>query len=219
MNWARVMMKDLRSEARAREAFTAMMLVALVSLTVALLAFHDESGPEVASGALWLALSFAAALGLARTFGAEHDRGTASTLLTLPVERGVLYLGKMAASFVLLLVVAAVVVPAFVLIAGTPLGPSAWGLVPLFVLGALGFAATGTTLSALAAQTRGRDLLLPVLLFPLLVPLLVATVHGTHDVLHGEPFAQWRPELLLLAGYDLAFIAASVPLFEFAVEG
>ncbi len=219
--WVRLALKDVRVEARGRETLLAMALVGFASVAVGLLAFHDAAAEsaEVASGVLWIALSFAAALGLARAFGAEKDRGTLDTLLTLPIERGTVYLAKAASSFLLLLVVAFVTVPAYIFAAGLAV-PAQWpALVALFVLGALGLAATGTMLSALAAQTRSRDLLLPVLMFPLLVPLLIATVHGTHDVLHGEPFSEWRSEILLLAGYDIAFLAASIPLFEAAVEG
>lgn len=218
--WARLALKDLRVEVRGRETALPMLLVGATAVTVGLLAFHDHAGgsADVASGLVWLALAFAASVGLGRAFGAERDGGTLETLLALPLERGTLYAAKAASGFALLLLVALVVVPAYFLVDGTGL-PRQWGALALLVaLGTLGLAATGTMASALAAQARGRDLLLPVLLFPLLVPLLVATVHGTHDVLHDEPFAQWRGEMLLLAGYDLAFLAASALLVDHALE-
>lgn len=218
------MEKDLRAEMRGRETMLAMALIALLVVVIGLLAFHHQhedahARSEVASGILWMGLSFAAALGLARAFGAEKDRGTLDTLLTLPVERGSIYVGKTMASFAIVLFVALLTVPLYLVASGDALPAGAWGLIPVFVLGALGLAATGTMLSALAAETRGRDLLLPVLLFPLIVPLLIATVHATHDVLSGQPFSAWRAELMVLAGYDLAFLAAATLLFEAAVEG
>jgi heme exporter protein B len=218
--WARLALRDLRIEARGRETALPMLLVGATALTIGLLAFHDHAGgsADVASGLVWLALAFAASVGLGRAFGAERDRGTLDTLLTLPVERGTLYLAKAASAFALLLLVAVLVVPAYFLVEGAA-PPAQWPALALLVaLGTLGLAATGTVASALAAQTRGRDLLLPVLLFPLVVPLLVATVHGTHDVLHGEPFREWRGEVLLLLGYDLAFLATSVLLIDHALE-
>lgn len=215
-DWIAVARKDILAEARSRETLLPLFLLALLVGAVGILALHDVADPAVAASAvLWIALSFASAVGLARAFGTERDRGTLDTLLALPVDRASLFFGKTLASFALLLTVAFVVMPIHALITGEALaGPA---LVLFVVLGSLGLAAVGTILSALAAQARTRDLMLPVLLFPLLVPLLIAAIHGTLDVLHGEAFPEWRPELLLLAGYDLAFLAAGALLMEQAV--
>lgn len=217
MAWLRVAAKDARVELRARDALQAVLLTGLLVVVVGLLAFHDvEERASVAAGVLWIGLAFAASLGFARAFGAERDRGTLDTLLALPVERGHVYLGKVASSFLTVLVVALVLVPVY-LVAGREPVPAQWpALLLLLALGALGLAATGGMLSMLAAQARSRDALLPVLLAPLAVPLLLAAVHGTMDLLANESFAQWRPELLLLVGYDVAFLAASTLLFEAA---
>jgi heme exporter protein CcmB len=208
--------KDILSEARSRETLVPLLLLALLVGAVGVLSLHEVGDRAVvASATLWMALSFSAALGLARAFGTERDRGTIDTLLTLPMERTSLFFGKTAASFALLLLTALAVLPVYAGITGDALGAP---MLPVFVvLGALGLAATGTILSALAVQARSRDLMLPVLLFPLLVPLLIAAVHGTQDVLNGLPFDAWRPEVLLLVGYDLAFLAAGALLMEQAV--
>lgn len=220
MSWARVAMKDIRIEARSRGTLVPVLLMGLLVVAVGVLSYHEvHERDAVAAGILWTGLSFAAALGLARAFGSEADRGTLDTLLSLPMDRASLYLGKTVASFALVLAAALVVLPAYLLASGDAFAPSWTGLLALVVLGSLGLAATGTMLSILTAQARSRDILLPVLLFPLLAPLLIATVHGTLDVLAGEPFAAWRPEVLLLAGYDLAFLAASALLFDAATEG
>lgn len=197
-----------------------MLLVTATAITIGLLAFHDHAGEdaEIAAGVLWLALAFAASAGLSRAFGGERDRRTLETILALPVERGTLYLAKVASSALTLLVVALVAVPAYFLFDGGALPPGFAVLMLVVVLGVVGLCAAGTMASALAAQARGRDLLLPVLLFPLVVPLLVAAVHGSHDALHGGGFAEWRGEVLLLAGYDVAFLAACTLLFDLALE-
>lgn len=216
--WLRVAAKDLRVELRARETLLPLALTALLVVAVGALAFHDvHERSAVAAGTLWIGLAFAAATGLARSFGAERDRGTLDTLLSLPLDRSAVYLGKALASLASLLVVALLVLP-LLFAAGAPF-PAQWAALLLVVLlGCAGLAATGTMLSLLAAQARGRDLLLPVLLLPLVVPLLIAAVHGTLDLLDGRPFAEWRPELLLLLGYDVAFAAASALLFESALD-
>lgn len=216
MSWMAIARKDLLAEARGRETLVPVLLTALLAALVALLALHDVADRAAAFAAVvWTSLAFAAALGLARAFGAETDEGTLDTLLALPVERTSLMLGKLAATFTVVLLAAMVVVPLQLVATGDASFPPA--LLAILVLGALGLALAGTMLSVLAAKTRTRDAMLPVLMLPLLVPLLLAALHGTMDVLRGEPFAAWRPELLTLAGYDLALGAACALLFEEAV--
>lgn len=216
--WAHVARKDIREEARGRETLVPTLLVALLVAAVSLVAFHDVHDREaVAAGTLWVALAFASAVGMARALGAEKDRGTLETLLVLPIERGSVYAGKALALLATLLVVALVVAPSY-LVASGDAWPAQWPmLVVLVALGAVGLAAVGTVLSALVANTRTRDVLLPVLLLPVLVPLLLSGIHGTLDVLAGEPFAEWRPELLVLAGYDIIALAGGWLLFDAAV--
>jgi len=205
-------------ELRARETLVPVLLVGLLVVAVGLLAFHDvEQRVPIAAGVLWLALAFAAAVGMARAFGAEKDRGTLDVLLGLPVDRGHVYFGKVAAAFLLLLVVALVTAVTYVVVSGEGVSGNLLALAALLALGSLGLAATSVMLSLLATQARARDALLPVLLLPLLIPLLLAGTHGTEDVLSNAPFAQWRGELFLLIGYDVAFLAASWMLFDAAV--
>lgn len=216
MTWLAVARKDLLSELRSRDTLLPLLLLALLVGAVGMLALHDvHDRTVVASAIVWTALAFAASLGLARAFGAERDRGTLDTLLSLPIDRTALFVGKTLASLVLLALTALVVVPLYGFATGDALGGGAFFL--FLALGCVGLACTGTMLSALAAQARTRDLLMPVLLLPLVVPLLIAAVHGTQDALRGAPFAEWRGELTLLAGYDLAFFAAGALLFEQAV--
>lgn len=218
MSWVAIARKDLLAEARGKDTLLPVLLTSLLVAAIGLLAFHDaDDRADVGSAIVWTSLAFAAGLGMARAFGAERDRGTLDTLLTLPLSRASVLAGKIASGLVLVLLAALVVVPAFLLADGAALPPAWPALLAFLLLGALGLATTGAMLSALSSQARSRDLLLPVLLFPLLVPLLIAAVHGSADVLRGEAFAEWRPELLLLAGYDLAFLAASALLIEQAV--
>lgn len=216
MSWIAIARKDITIELRSRETLVPLLLLALLVGAVGLLAFHDvHDRAVVASGILWTALSFAAALGLARAFGHERDEGTLDTLLALPFDRAAIFLGKTLASYLTLLATALVIVPIYIVASGDAMASPM--LVAFVLLGTLGLAAVGTILSALAVHARARDIMLPVLLFPLIVPLLIASVHGTQDVLMGAASAQWRPELMLLAGYDLAFLAAGALLADQAV--
>lgn len=218
-HWLAFAAKDARVELRSRATLLPALLIGLLVVVVGLLAFHDvPQRTLVASGVLWIGLAFAAALSLPRAFGHERDRGTLDLLLTLPAGRGALFLGKLAASLATILLVALVLVPVYLVAQGEPIPPQWPGLLLILALGAFGLATTGTMMSALAAGARGRETLLPVLLVPLLVPLLLAAVHATQDALAGAAFAAWRAELLVLAGYDVAFLAASLLLFDEVIE-
>lgn len=211
MSW-RLASRELRLEWRTREALLPLTLLSVLVVTVGLLSFHDHAGaPETSAAILWSALALAASVGSGRAFVAEADRGTLDPLLALPVERSSIYLAKATnATLVTLLVGAAAVALQMVLGASVPAG--AWlPLVAVVLLGALGLAATTTMVGALAAQARTRELLLPILALPLLLPLLISAVHGTHNALTGEPLAA---ELMVLAGYDIAFLGVSALLAD-----
>lgn len=212
--------KDARVELRARELLSATMMLGFLVVAVGLLAFGGGAGrADAAAGVLWIGFAFASALGFGRAFLAEKDRGTWDALLSLPVERGSLYLGKVASNLGLLLVVAIVAVPAYFAIARVAWSPASIAIVAIVVaLGCTGLAASGTILAALAAETRARETLVPVLLAPVALPVLIAAVAGTREALAGAGFPAVRGELMLLLGYDVALLAASWLLFDYVVE-
>jgi heme exporter protein B len=208
----RLVAREARLEWRTRETTLPLALLAALVVTVGLLAFHEESGrPETMAAVLWSALALAASVGNARSFVAESDRRTLDNLLTLPVERSTLYLAKAATSAALTLAVGAAALLAQVAV-GATVPASAWpGVAAILLLGAVGLAATTTMVGALSAQARTRDLLLPVLALPLVLPLLISCVHGTLHALDGSSYL---PEALVLAGYDLAFLGVSALLTD-----
>lgn len=212
-----IALKDLRVEARARELAAAGLLTGFLAVAIGAVALGDAADkPAVVAGVLWLALSFAACLSLARGFTAEVDRGTLEILLLLPVERGALYAGKALASFALLAALAVVLVPVAIVFLGAA-SATALAALPVVLLGVAGLAAAGTLLASLAAHTRAREALLPVLLLPVALPVLLAALPATRAALAGG--AVEVSDLSLLAGYDIALLAVSYLLFEFAAEG
>ena len=214
--WALVA-KDLLVEWRSKEVFSAMVLYVTVVLVVYNFAFEfrRDTVAALAPGVLWTAVIFAGLLGLGRTFAAEQDQGTLEGLLLCPVDRGLIFLGKLLASLLFMLLVEALIVPLFVTLFDVPLSIPA--LVPLLLLGSFGFAILGTLFAAMAAHTRARELLLPLLLLPLVVPVVIAGVRGTQVLVSGEgSLSAW---LNLLAGFDLIFLGVVYPLFEYGLEG
>ena len=213
--------KDLRIEWRTKESVPAMTLF---TITVYVL-FHfgldrDSLDGELASGVLWVTVLLAAVIGVSRLFAAEREQGGIEGLLLAPVDRTALFVAKAAVLFLYLCVVELVAVPAFaLLLLGPGLGGAFPELLAILLLGNVGIAAVGALVSALAAETRARELIVPLLLLPLLVPLLISCAQATEPLLRQdagpEDLARW---LGLLSLYDVVFVLVSVAVFDFLLE-
>jgi heme exporter protein B len=212
--------KEVLVELRARETVLAGAVFALLVLVIFNFAFdlRVENVAEVAPGVLWVTVTFAGVLSLGRAFARERDRRTLDGLLLAPVDRSALYLAKVFASFGSMLLVEVVAVPAFVALFNVRVEP---GLLVLgLLLGTLGLAGVGTLFAAIAAHTRAREVLLPLLLFPIQVPVILATVKTTGAAIRIPGVApadvgQW---LGLLVAFDALFLALSIVLFEFTIS-
>lgn len=213
-----ILQKDLRTELRAKDIFAAMAYFSLLVVVIFnfALELRDVSLDAVAPGILWVSFSFAGILGLNRTFVREQERGAIEGLMLCPMDRSAIYLGKFAGNVIFMLLVEALTVPIFaVLFNLTTLGP---GLIPALLLGTIGFAAIGTLFAALAVNTRTREVMLPVLLFPLLVPIIIAAVKATGFAISGRGFDPAVPWLNLMVAFDLIFVVVSYLVFGFALE-
>ena len=216
-----ILRKDLLLELRTKESVPAMTLF---TLTVYVL-FHfgldrDSLDGELASGVLWVTLLLAAVIGVTRLFAAEREQGGIDALLLAPVDRTALFLAKASALFLFLVAVELVAVPAFgLLLLGPGLGGTLPELLAILLLGNLGVAAVGALVAALAAETRARELIVPLLLLPLLVPLLIACAQATEPLLRQdqgpEDLGRW---LGLLTLYDVVFVLLSVAVFDYLLE-
>ncbi len=210
--------KELQVEWRTKETLSAMLVFALLVLVIFNFAF-DLQGVDIrvfGPGVLWVAFSFSGIIGLGRSFAAERDRGSLDGMLLAPVDRGAIFLAKAFANFLFILAMEVVTLPLFVILFNVPI--EWFPLVGYILMGTLGFAAVGTLLSAIAASTRMRDVMLPVLLFPVLVPLLVASVKLTQGALQGLPFSDYQGWFNLLLAYDVIFLVVAYLVFEFVVE-
>lgn len=210
-----ILWKDLLLEFRRRELIGTMLIFTLLVIVVFTFALDlaAEYAPVVAPGALWVAYIFAGTLGLGRGFSAEVDAGTLEGLLLAPVNRSALYLAKVLGSAALMLVVEAISIPIFVAFFNLPVVQVA--LLPVFLLGTIGFAAVATLFAALAANTRAREVLLPILLFPVATPVVIAGVKATTGILEGTGPGPW---LSLLVAFDAIFGAVAFLIFEYVVE-
>jgi len=210
--------KDLLAEKRTREILGTMLVFALTVILIFVFAFDlsVEMRRKAAAGVIWVTLCFAGSISLNRTMGLEKDREGFDSLLLAPVDRTAIYFGKALVNWLYLLITAAIVVPVYSLFNNTSL--FSWGVLGVILLGTLGYILTGTLLSSLAIQLRARDMLLPVLLFPVVIPLLLAAVRASTILLQGGSTTELGTWLLMLAGYDLLFSAVGVLLFDKIIE-
>lgn len=215
--WA-VAMKDLRAELRAKEVFGTMAAFSVLAVIVFGLAF-DLRVPDAASvapGVLWVVVLFGGVLGLNRSFGAEADRGTLAALLLAPMDRSAIYFGKFLAGLVFMLVTVALVLPVILVIFDVSLFQPL-NLLGLF-LGIVGYVGVGTLFAALTASTRARESMLPILLLPVMIPVFVAGVGLTSNLLDGRSLAAVQRWLWMLAGYDVVFLAVAYLVFDMIWE-
>lgn len=215
---AALVWKDVLAELRTRELVTSMSLVAFLALVVQGLAVGSAPPPAVTAAILWITVVFAATLGLARSQALEHDRQALSGVLLTPVGRGTLFLAKAAANLLLTLLIMAVIVVAETVLVAPDLGRRIGLVVLPLGLGGVGFAATGTLLGAIAAATRLREVLLPILLVPVTLPAIVVSLSGVTAALEGGPFAAVLKSAGFLAAFDVIVLVLGVWLFEYVVE-
>jgi heme exporter protein B len=181
---------------------------------------HAQQGPleDSMPGLLWVTFVLAGVLGLGKAFGQEKENGCMDGLLLTPLPRGLLYLGKMASTTLFLLVMLALLLPLCGLLFQVNLAGIWLPLAGVLLAGAIGFSSLGTLLGGITSSLRGKEVLLPILLFPLLVPLLLVVVHLTTAILTGEPLADQTGWLQLLAAFDAIFLIVSYLVFEFVME-
>src|SRR5437660_2104104 len=211
-----IVWKDIRCELRSKQTWIGMGRVGLLVLVIFNFAFdlRVDDIAAVAPGALWVAFVFASLLGLGRTIAAEREKGSMDRLLLCPVDRKAIYLAKLLGNMLFIGVVEIVALPIFAALFDVPLFVGA--LLPIVLLSTLGIAALVTLFSAMAAATRARDLSLPILVFPLIVPIVIGAVRATGTLL--APAVNEPPWLGLIAAFDVIFLTVSMLTFEYVVE-
>ncbi len=214
-----ILQKDLQIEWRTRESISTVFVLGVLLLVVFTVA-HDappEAAPALAPAVLWVTFVFTGLLGIQRGFLLERENDCLAGLLTSPVDPAAIYVGKLLGNVVLLGVVQAVVLPLVGLFLHVDLLPPLPGLVLVCLLGNVGFASLATLFAAIAVRTRAREMMLPLLLLPLLVPVLIGAVTVTRAVLAGG-IAEAREGIAVLVSFDVIFVVAGWLLFAYVVR-
>ena len=210
--------KDLAAEIRSRELISAMLVFSLLVVLIFNFALElDRAAREnVAAGVLWVTFTFAGTLGLNRTFAAEKDRGSLDGLLLAPVDRTAIYFGKLISTLVFMLLVEAVVLPVFTVLYGISLFN--FLLFGVILLGTFGYGGVGTLLACMAAQTLTLDVMLPILLFPVTVPVMLGAVRASMGILLNAEWGEILTWINILVVYDVIFVAVAVMVFDYLIE-
>jgi heme exporter protein B len=217
--WA-IFAKDLRLEWRHRETLVSMCLFGILVVFLFNFAFEParEETLRLLPGLLWIAFAFAGVLGFNRSFAAERENSGLEGMRLAPIDPGAIYLGKMLANLLFLSFAEVVVVFAVSLWYNFSFLPALGWFSLITFLCTLGYAAVGTTFAAIAANTRMREVMLPVLQFPVAVPVFIAGVEGSTGALKGDPVSEYASWIKLAAGFSIIFVVLSYMLFEYVLE-
>ena len=198
----------------------ASIIFALLGIVIFYFAWDSTavSSADLAPGVLWVIFTFAGLLGLHRSFGVEQEERAMDALLAAPVDRESIFLGKAIANLIFVIAVQAIAIPAVGLFYNLPFGHIATTLFAIAFLAAVGLVAVGTLFSAMAANTRLAEILLPMLSLPFFVPIVIPAAQATARLLNGRPVGEALPWLKLLAAFDIVFIVACTLAFPFTIE-
>jgi heme exporter protein B len=228
MKFLEIAKKDLKQEFRTKQMLNSMVIFALLVIVIFSFAFGNESSIFIkdinkkvidllAPGMLWIAFTFAGMLGLSRSFAGEKEEGCLEGLKLCPVDRAEIYNGKVISNAVLMFLMEITTIPIFVVLFNYDL-KNIPGLTLVIILGTFGFIFVGTLLSALTVNTRTREILLPVILFPVLIPVILSAVTATGTLLSSGEISQIWGELQILAIYDIIFFIVAQLVFEYTIE-
>lgn len=212
-------LKDLKIEFRTKETLNSMFVFGLLVIIVFNFAFDLTriETLEIASGVLWIAFTFSGILGLNRSFSFEKENSAIEGIILAPVDRSAIYLGKLMSNFFLMLLFEIVLLPFFIIFFNLRIFSDLPVLFLVMILGTLGFVTVGTIFSAVSANTRMREIMLPVLLFPVSVPVIIGAVESTSFILLGNNQELLWSWIQRLVGIDVIYFIASFLLFEYVI--
>jgi len=209
--------KDVLSEMRTREIVFSVLVFTFLVIVTFNFAFGNNPGTMelVAAGMLWVTFAFAGILSLNRAFVAEKEEGCLEGLMVCPVSREVIYVGKMLGSLLFMLVIEAIALPIFAFLFNLSLSLQ---LIIITVLTTIGFVAVGTIFSALAVNTRAREMILPILFLPIVAPIIIGAVEASKLALSGESWGAMATWLQIIGAFDAIFLGVSFLVFAFVIE-
>jgi heme exporter protein B len=217
---AAIIWKDFTVELKTRELFVSMFIFAVLVILIFIFSVDLSiiNSNQVGPGVLWVAILFSGTIGLNRSFMLEKENQCIQGLMLAPIDRSAIYFGKMISNLVFLLIMEAFILPIFMIFFNVDLISNIFPLLFVILIGTIGFSALGTLLSSLSANLKTRDIMLPILLYPLMVPIAIASVKMTSQVLLGEELASVMKWIGLTLCFDIIFIGASIMTIDHILE-
>jgi len=215
-----IVLKDLVTELKTKELFSSMFIFALLVIIIFIFSVDLSivKANEVGPGVLWVAFLFAGTMGLNRSFMLEKENGCLEGLILTPADRTAIYFGKLISNLIFLLVMEIFILPLFMVFFNVDLISFLGPLLIVIFLGTLGFCAIGTLLSSLASNLKTREIMLPILLYPLIVPVVIAVVKMTGQVLDGQSLGTMMNWVGLTLAFDIIFIGVSILTIDHILE-
>ena len=215
-----IVRKDFLTELKTRELFSSMFVFAVLVILIFIFSIDLSivNANDVGPGILWVAILFAGTLGLNRSFTLEKENECLQGLMLTPMDRSALYFGKMLSNMAFLLIMEAFILPVFMVFFNVDLLSHLGPLILVILMGTLGFSALGTLLSSLASNLKTREIMLPILLYPLMVPLAIGSVRMTSQLLAGKPLADMMNWVGLILCFDVIYIAVSIMTIDTILE-
>ena len=215
-----VVWKDLISELRSRETLSSMLFFALIVIFVFSFSFSmdQQAAQELIAGIIWVAFAFTGIIGLGKSFSGELQNDCIEYLQMSPAPKGAIYLGKVVANLLFMMIIEVILFPLFVIFFNLNVVEEIGLLLLTFFLATLGLSAVGTLFSALTVQIRAREVMLPILVLPLVVPVMIAAVEATRGALNADSLALYSQWLELLAIFNVIFTVVSFWLFELVLD-
>lgn len=219
--WQKIMAvtwKDTVSEMHTREIISSVLVFTLLVIVIFNFAFgtNQTTLNLVAPGILWVTFTFAGVLSLNRAFVPEKEQGCLEGLMVCPVSREVIYVGKMLGSLLFMLIIEAIALPIFAFLFNLPV--LSLQIIVITVLTTIGFVTVGTLFSALAVNTKAREMVLPILFLPVVIPIIIGAVMASGTALAGGSWSELASWLQIIAVFDVIFLVVSLLVFTYVIE-
>ena len=215
-----IVRKDFISEFRSRDMFISMFTFSLIIIFVFNLVLDLTSNITniVSPAVLWITFLFSGSIGLSRSYSLEKESEAIKGLLLAPVDRSLIYMGKFFSNLIFLLIIEIITIPIFIILFNYDFSIKIIEIMLVIFLGTIGFSSVGTLFSAISLNTRLREVLLPILYFPIIIPVLLNAVRITRSLLSGESLSSNSSSLQVLIAFDIIFLSAGILLYEYVIE-
>ncbi|MFQ5672097.1 MAG: heme exporter protein CcmB [Nitrospinales bacterium] len=215
-----IVWKDLLTELKTREMLSSMFVFSVLVILIFIFSINLSivNANDVGPGVLWVAFVFSGTLGLNRSFTLEKNNGCLQGIMLTPVDRTAIYFGKMISNLLFLLVMEAFILPLFMIFFNVDILRNLLPLLVVIFLGTVGFCALGVLLSSIASNLETREIMLPILLYPLLVPVVIGSVKMTGQLLAGKSLADMTNWIGLIVSFDIIYVAASIMTIDHILE-